>query len=543
MNRRTTVIAFNLISQFLFLSASYAQEVMIEPDSLDFGRTAIGEIGRPSHDRLIRIVNHSDSDIDITCEFDFENQMGLKNKHFELLLPEAAAARAAIREIVDAVGAFRQDFGEDANGIMQLAERDYLDMGGSVFRQWDFIVIGDNPITLIEAVSTREMPGGEGHRILFDFQTNQFYAEEEEYLEYGPRTAFSLPAGDEGLDLVVTFIPDEVGQVGGFLNLNRGNNGTTRCALKGRGYYNQFIEISEYELDFGVVPSGLKGRRELRITNTSGDYLQLDLDFKYEYNPDYDPSRFCMNDLGVEGVQNAMLDIQRYVDLYRERFHEEPTSVEDLMDRAGLVISDDVAMRWNFGLIDNPITVIEAISTDVLPQGEGHTILYCVQNGRFTGFGFRQYALLAKDREETFFVTFRPDSGGVFQDTLLITAWGNRSTMWNPDYQYTVVLSGAGELKVVDPIPLLPSTLTLNHPYPSPFNSSAVVTFTVPGPGLVNLSLSDIGGRSLRQWTEEVAHPCEFRLTVDAGGLAAGTYWLRLQQGENSAATRMVLVR
>jgi len=86
----------------------------------------------------------------------------------------ASDAQATIGAIYNAVKMFRQDFGEDPTSVEELQELEYLEVDEGTLRQWAFSLIGQDPVTQIEAVSTAEMKGGAGHVVLFEVQTGRF---------------------------------------------------------------------------------------------------------------------------------------------------------------------------------------------------------------------------------------------------------------------------------------------------------------------------------------------------------------------------------
>jgi len=86
----------------------------------------------------------------------------------------ASDAQATIGAIYNSVKMFRQDFGEDPSSVEELQELEYLEIDEGTLRQWSFSLIGQDPVTQIEAVSTPEMKGGAGHVVLFDVQTGRF---------------------------------------------------------------------------------------------------------------------------------------------------------------------------------------------------------------------------------------------------------------------------------------------------------------------------------------------------------------------------------
>jgi len=95
----------------------------------------------------------------------------------------ASDAQATIGAIYNSVKMFRQDFGEDPSSVEELQELEYLEIDEGTLRQWGFTLIGSNPVTQIEGVSTAEMKGGAGHVVLFDVETGRF-------------TGYGLPTDD-----------------------------------------------------------------------------------------------------------------------------------------------------------------------------------------------------------------------------------------------------------------------------------------------------------------------------------------------------------
>jgi len=88
-----------------------------------------------------------------------------------------------------------------------------------------------------------------------------------------------------------------------------------------------------------------------------------------------------------------------------------------------------------------------------------------------------------------------------------------------------------------------PAQTELTGAYPNPFNSSITVMVSVPTLSPIAVSLIDISGRTLREWTESPKKSGEFRITFDGNGLVGGTYWLRLEQSGSTVSQRLVLIR
>jgi len=89
----------------------------------------------------------------------------------------------------------------------------------------------------------------------------------------------------------------------------------------------------------------------------------------------------------------------------------------------------------------------------------------------------------------------------------------------------------------------LPTTLQLSPAFPNPFNSTTIVSFQSPFTGAINASLVDESGREWTKWTTEPMSSGSGRFVVDGAGLSTGTYWLKVNQGGQTASTRLVLVK
>jgi len=87
----------------------------------------------------------------------------------------ASEAQSAIGAIYNAAKMYYQDTGDWPNDIQsQLEAEGYINLDQSLKQRWEFEIIGSNPITTIQAVSTSEMKGGEGHVVTYDVETGKF---------------------------------------------------------------------------------------------------------------------------------------------------------------------------------------------------------------------------------------------------------------------------------------------------------------------------------------------------------------------------------
>jgi hypothetical protein len=89
----------------------------------------------------------------------------------------------------------------------------------------------------------------------------------------------------------------------------------------------------------------------------------------------------------------------------------------------------------------------------------------------------------------------------------------------------------------------LPLTSSLGQNYPNPFNPTTNISFTLPNPIRVNLSVYDISGRLVEMvvkgWRDAGVHEVVF----DGYGLASGIYFYHLEAGDFISTGKMVLMK
>lgn len=112
------------------------------------------------------------------------------------------------------------------------------------------------------------------------------------------------------------------------------------------------------------------------------------------------------------------------------------------------------------------------------------------------------------------------------------------------------VLGGA-----FDPLPLVQtglntagaagpeSALRLAPPAPNPVRDRTTLRFTLAAVGPVALDLYDVRGRHLARLADGVHAAGDHRVPVDATGLPAGSYVVRLEAGRQSRTTQLTVVR
>lgn len=88
-----------------------------------------------------------------------------------------------------------------------------------------------------------------------------------------------------------------------------------------------------------------------------------------------------------------------------------------------------------------------------------------------------------------------------------------------------------------------PEQILLKQNYPNPFNPSTVISYEVPKSGNVKLTVYDLSGREIRTLLNETKSAGTYELEFDAGNLASGVYYYRLQMNGISIVKKMTLLK
>jgi len=166
---------------FIAISCTFngvqAQQIRITPEELNFRSVAVDSVVQ-----LEFTLENLEEEANLIVTLDPANHENFSLQWSEERL-EALRVMDAIYEVPIAIEEFNLDHGEDAISFDELIDQDYLRLPESVTINWDFVLIGSNPVTQIEAISTVEMPFGEGELILFDISHCMFWG-------------FAIPMGD-----------------------------------------------------------------------------------------------------------------------------------------------------------------------------------------------------------------------------------------------------------------------------------------------------------------------------------------------------------
>jgi hypothetical protein len=83
----------------------------------------------------------------------------------------------------------------------------------------------------------------------------------------------------------------------------------------------------------------------------------------------------------------------------------------------------------------------------------------------------------------------------------------------------------------------------LGQNFPNPFNPTTQIKFELPGKEFVSLRLYDMVGRLIRTLVEKEMESGSYQVTLDAGGLASGVYFFRMQAGKFAASKKCIVLK
>jgi hypothetical protein len=112
---------------------------------------------------------------------------------------------------------------------------------------------------------------------------------------------------------------------------------------------------------------------------------------------------------------------------------------------------------------------------------------------------------------------------------------------------YILKLSGEATDSPEDPY-TVPSGYELAQNYPNPFNMSTQIDFELPRISAVKLTIYNILGETVRDWTYDIMFPGRNSIVWDGRNnygqeIASGIYFYRLSAGEFVETKKMVLVK
>jgi hypothetical protein len=102
-----------------------------------------------------------------------------------------------------------------------------------------------------------------------------------------------------------------------------------------------------------------------------------------------------------------------------------------------------------------------------------------------------------------------------------------------------------GSITTIDEQPTsdIVTEYNLQQCYPNPFNSSTTLQYSIKERSSVELVLYDILGREVKVFVNEEQDVGYYKINFNAGRLASGIYFYRLQAGNFVETKKMVLMK
>jgi len=88
-----------------------------------------------------------------------------------------------------------------------------------------------------------------------------------------------------------------------------------------------------------------------------------------------------------------------------------------------------------------------------------------------------------------------------------------------------------------------PTEFSLSQNYPNPFNPSTTIQYSIKERSSVELILYDILGREVEVLVNEDQDAGQYKINLNAGGLASGIYFYRIQAGSYDETKKMILLK
>ncbi|MEK9136423.1 MAG: T9SS type A sorting domain-containing protein, partial [Bacteroidota bacterium] len=90
---------------------------------------------------------------------------------------------------------------------------------------------------------------------------------------------------------------------------------------------------------------------------------------------------------------------------------------------------------------------------------------------------------------------------------------------------------------------IVPKEFSLNQNYPNPFNPSTAISYQIASPTHVSLKVFDVLGKEVASLVNEVKPAGKYEATWDAGDIASGMYFYRIEAGSFTSVRKMMLLK
>lgn len=114
--------------------------------------------------------------------------------------------------------------------------------------------------------------------------------------------------------------------------------------------------------------------------------------------------------------------------------------------------------------------------------------------------------------------------------------------------QYKIVPRTDADFGIVTDVPdggvkVVPSSYALSQNYPNPFNPSTMIAYDIPVAGHITLRVYNLLGQEVATLVNQVTAPGHYTVRFNAGSLASGMYFYRIQTNGFVAVKKMLVVK
>lgn len=120
--------------------------------------------------------------------------------------------------------------------------------------------------------------------------------------------------------------------------------------------------------------------------------------------------------------------------------------------------------------------------------------------------------------------------------------WTNVATTWNDPSLFGTALLTGGSVGVDDKLPVAGS-YALSQNYPNPFNPSTTITYSVANSDRVKLSVYNVLGNQVAVLVDNFKGPGTYNVKFNAGDIASGVYFYKLEAGNQLLVKKMMLLK
>jgi hypothetical protein len=107
----------------------------------------------------------------------------------------------------------------------------------------------------------------------------------------------------------------------------------------------------------------------------------------------------------------------------------------------------------------------------------------------------------------------------------------------------SAVIGTPGPIEITAGAPSVPAAFALRQNYPNPFNPSTTISFDLPEPSAVRLTVYDMLGRRVAVLVDGVSEAGTHTVGFDATGHPSGLYFYKLDAGRFSDTRKMMIMK